>query len=103
MKLIYCHSCEDIRRIHVRRKGTFRPDFCKCGDSWGYLLQDGMNARIGGPVSILFIDEGCFRDVLSRGNGDIPLWLEQAGKRVVVADTWEERHDLRNGTGPSDG
>ena len=40
VKLIYCPTCKDIFRL------TKRERTCRCGRSSGYLLKDGITARI---------------------------------------------------------
>ena len=43
MKLLLCTKCDDVFRLDYSDRQ------CKCGQSWGYYLSDGLNASYGGP------------------------------------------------------
>jgi len=42
MKLIYCSSCFDVFKL------DYEPRYCKCGESTGHYLKDGLNAVYSG-------------------------------------------------------
>jgi hypothetical protein len=44
MKLIICRKCQDIFKL------DYKPRTCKCGQSKGKYLQDGINAQYSGPA-----------------------------------------------------
>jgi hypothetical protein len=47
MKLLRCLNCHDIRAI------TYSVTKCKCKQSWGYYLKDGIWAHHGGNSVLL--------------------------------------------------
>lgn len=51
MKLLYCPSCGDVRRLWVEE-----PTACRCGASWGRYYPDGLRARYGGRAVPIGID-----------------------------------------------
>lgn len=49
MKMIYCPTCHDVRKIGPERTA------CECGESWGWYM-DELNAVYGGRAVPLGID-----------------------------------------------
>ena len=66
MKLIFCRSCNDVRRLFVGRTTV-----CWCGKSWGRYIDD-TNAEMGGQVTPLGFANKSFAKALCAqpGRGD---------------------------------
>ena len=48
MKLLFCPSCLDIRKLKTCERTK-----CKCGHSWGQYAQDGWHSVYGGKGKII--------------------------------------------------
>lgn len=54
MKLLFCPACEDVLKLIETRRT------CRCGASYGYYHEDGLNATIGGKAVPIGFDNGSF-------------------------------------------
>lgn len=64
MKLLYCRQCGDVLRLYGIRRT------CRCGSSWGYYLEDDLNAAFGGLAIPLGFTNESFNDALRNRSQD---------------------------------
>lgn len=53
MKLLHCLKCQDVVKLDYDWR------VCKCKESAGYYLPDGINARYGGEHAVLLGFSNC--------------------------------------------
>ena len=70
MKLLFCPKCQDVRKLLRERTE------CSCGESWGYYLEDGLRAEIGGIAIPLGFDNVSFKKALRAGDTFVVFFIK---------------------------